>query len=238
MGFRGGGGTLRKAGTLTGNGRSLKQVKPLAIDLYCGLGGWAEGLLAAGWRVVGIDLGDFSSSYPGEFIQADLKLWNEWKRYRPALVVCSAPCQEFSQHDQPWTRSKNPRPPDLALVDRGFALAALWECPIIQENVRGAQRWLGRSKMNCGPFHLWGDVPAVVPVYKGPKKEQFSGEEPAKRAKIPFELAVWIGRAFYPHGRTHVTHGDASATVGGMPAELGDPVSSAARLRVDKGKSA
>lgn len=40
------------------------------------------------------------------------------------------------------------------------------------------------------------------------------------------------------HGRTHVTHGDASATVGGVAAELGDPVSSATRLRVDKGKIA
>ena len=28
-------------------------VRPLAIDLYCGLGGWTEGLLAEGYRVVG-----------------------------------------------------------------------------------------------------------------------------------------------------------------------------------------
>ena len=27
---------------------------PLAIDLFCGLGGWAGGLLAEGWDVVGI----------------------------------------------------------------------------------------------------------------------------------------------------------------------------------------
>lgn len=30
--------------------------KPLAVDMYCGLGGWTKGLLAAGYRVVGFDI--------------------------------------------------------------------------------------------------------------------------------------------------------------------------------------
>lgn len=29
---------------------------PLAIDLFCGLGGWTEALLAEGWSVVGFDI--------------------------------------------------------------------------------------------------------------------------------------------------------------------------------------
>ena len=29
---------------------------PLAIDLFCGLGGWTEGLLAEGYWVVGFDI--------------------------------------------------------------------------------------------------------------------------------------------------------------------------------------
>lgn len=30
--------------------------QPLCIDLYCGLGGWADGFLAEGYRVIGFDI--------------------------------------------------------------------------------------------------------------------------------------------------------------------------------------
>jgi site-specific DNA-cytosine methylase len=31
-------------------------VKPLCIDLFCGLGGWSEGFLAEGYHCVGFDI--------------------------------------------------------------------------------------------------------------------------------------------------------------------------------------
>lgn len=39
--------------------------------------------------------------------------------------------------------------------------------PLIVENVRGAQPWVGRSAWNYGSFHLWGDVPALMPINMG-----------------------------------------------------------------------
>lgn len=127
--------------------------------------------------MAGVDLADFSAVYPGHFIKADLLTWEGWREMRPALVVASPPCEEFSRHSMPWTRAKNPPPPDMRLIARCRAIAAALAVPIVLENVRGAQGWLGRSKVNCGPFHLWDDAPAIVPVFKGRKKESYGSKE-------------------------------------------------------------
>lgn len=96
----------------------------------------------------------------------------------------------------PWTRKRNPPVPSLALWNRAEYIARELKVPIVQENVRGAQEFLGRSKFNCGPFHLWGDVPPLVPVFTGKKKESYGGGQRADRAVIPFELSAYFARIF------------------------------------------
>lgn len=49
---------------------------PLAIDLFCGLGGWTEGLLTEGYYVVGFDIerhnyGD-GRRYPAQLVLQDV----------------------------------------------------------------------------------------------------------------------------------------------------------------------
>jgi hypothetical protein len=173
-------------------------MKPLVVDLCCGLGGWSKGFLSQGWDAVGVDLADFSLFYPGRFIQTDLLSWEGWRDLKPVLVVASPPCEEFSRHSMPWTRARKPPQPSLALIERCRFIASQLCVPIILENVRSAQLWLGKSRMNCGPFHLWGDVPALVPVFAGKKKESFGSKQRAQWAQIPLHLAEWFARCFFP----------------------------------------
>ena len=49
-------------------------------------------------------------------------------------------------------------------VQREACEAAGRHIPMVVENVRGAQPWVGRSRWNFGSFHLWGDVPALMPM--------------------------------------------------------------------------
>ncbi len=84
-------------------------MKPLAIDLCCGLGGWTEGLIAEGYRVIGYDIEAHEYSedrYPGELRLEDVLTLNGAPFKDAALIVASPPCQEFSYMAMPWSRAK------------------------------------------------------------------------------------------------------------------------------------
>src|SRR4029077_17509804 len=70
----------------------------------------------------------------------------------------------------PWKRAKALPPPDNTLFEACFRIqreaieVAGHHIPLIVENVRGAQPWVGRARWNFGSFYLWGDVPALMPM--------------------------------------------------------------------------
>ena len=51
-------------------------------------------------------------------------------------------------------------------IQREASAAAGHHIPLVVENVRGAIPWVGRSRWNYGSYHLWGDVPALMPMTK------------------------------------------------------------------------
>lgn len=166
--------------------------KPLAIDLFCGLGGWTEGLLAEGYDVVGFDIEQHvygEDRYPGMLCIQDVLTLHGSQFKNAALIVASPPCQEFSYMAMPWTRAKQIRRALLgqgdfpegykgsrttvqltALFDACFRLqreacaAAGRHIPLVVENVRGAEPWVGKAQWHYGSFYLWGDVPALMPL--------------------------------------------------------------------------
>lgn len=173
-------------------------MKPIAYDLCCGDGGWAEGLIAAGWHVIGYDI-EPRLNYPGEFRQASVLDLNGVNMRDGNLIVASPPCQEFSRHGMPWTRKRNPPPPDLSLVEACRRIAKEAGLPMVMENVRFAQQFIGRAKKHVGAFYLWGDVPMCEPSNRGVrKKESYGSSDRLARAKVPLAIGKWIGESFFP----------------------------------------
>jgi hypothetical protein len=206
-------------------------MKPLAIDLFCGLGGWTEGLLEEGYFVIGYDIERHEygeHKYPGALVLKDVLTIHGSDFKGASLIVASPPCQAYSYRAMPWKRAKALPPPDNSLFDACFRIqreaceAAGRHIPMVVENVRGAQKWVGRAKWHYGSFYLWGDVPALMvppgkdsvkvagmdwsgsdkPGYKAEALNWRPGvtkqESAAVTAKIPLRLSRHIARTYYP----------------------------------------
>jgi hypothetical protein len=187
-------------------------VKPLCIDLYCGLGGWAEGFLSEGYRVIGFDLErhDYGTGgYPGELVLRDVLTLRGSEFVDAAVIVASPPCQRYSYMAMPWRKAKalaawyresleriaelNELFDACFRIQREACAAAGREIPLIVENVRGAQRWVGYAKWHFGSYFLWGDVPALMPIARSVDRK-FNPDGTARPPASWFNIADSVNR--------------------------------------------
>ena len=233
-------------------------MKPLAIDLYAGLGGWAEGFLANNYTVIGFDIErhDYGTGgYPGHLVLQDVREIHGRRFNNATVIVASPPCTEYAYMAMPWSRGKQVQSALLGIDDfpdnyhgsrtikqlnilfnecfriRREASEAAGRCiPLVIENVRGAEKWVGRAKRHYGPQYLWGDIPLRVPAAPvNYRKGEGSGRSwfyqnsgngrsasshskerkmwTAKVSKIPFALANWIAGSYYPKNSVMIETG-------------------------------
>ena len=160
-------------------------LRPLAIDLFCGLGGWAEGLLAEGYRVIGFDIERHEYGehrYPAQLVIQDVLTLHGSQFRDAALIVASPPCQAYSYRAMPWSRAKALPPPDNTPV-RGVL-------PHSTRGVEAATRRIPADRRKCarGASHgsgalagigvrifYWGDTPALFPDYRPGAARKGSG---------------------------------------------------------------
>jgi hypothetical protein len=180
-------------------------MKPLAIDLFCGLGGWTEGLLAEGYDVVGFDIERHQYGehrYPGRLVIQDVTTLHGSQFKNAALIVASPPCQEYSYMAMPWKVAKAKAAAIRAdktgarlerlnrlfnaclRIQREACEAAGHHIPLVIENVKGAQPWVGRARWRFGSFYLWGDVPALMPIaFKARKASGMNWSDQTRRGQ-------------------------------------------------------
>ncbi len=167
--------------------------RPLCVDLFCGRFGWSRPWLELGGYVVGFDISheDYHGPVPAgaDLVLQDVRTIHGAQFKDASLILASSPCPEYSYMAMPWSRAKQIARalrgldvfPDGYKGSRSIAelndlfeqprriqreaseAAGRW-IPMIQENVKGAQPWVGRAAYNFGSFYLWGDVPAVMPM--------------------------------------------------------------------------
>jgi Holliday junction resolvase RusA-like endonuclease len=186
----------------------------LAIDLFCGLGGWTEGLLAEGYTVVGFDnerhcYGE--AQYPAQLVIQDVLTLHGRQFKSAALIVASPPCQAYSYRAMPWKRAKALPPPSNELFDACFR---------IQREACEATR---RTCRACGGEAVTrGLCRCEVCDGKGWRKDVSRIAKSAHRGK-PFAGAVRIVAAFYlprpkalKGDKPHVTRPDGDKLLRGI----------------------
>lgn len=181
-----------------------------ALDLYCGLGGWSDGLTMEGFEVLGVEiLPRIATLYKHPCIITDVRTLNGTRFKGFDLIVGSPPCRDFVKGSDSWWKVKKDPARGKQLIDAFLRIVSLakpryW----LMENVIGAIKYVeleprGTFKLSRTMYRpFWGAFPSfLIPVdytkktmkeiSDGPRRELRSHE----KARIPLPIARSLGRA-------------------------------------------
>lgn len=186
-----------------------------ALDLFCGLGGWSDGLALEGFDVLGVEIEPkIAKLYKHKVIVADVRTLDgaNFKGYD--LIVGSPPCRDFSTMTQANKGYPNRKPPNpeeglklihsfLNFVER--AKPTFWA----MENVQRMELFYKEKPLwrfyisKRGKRSLWGDVPLafLMPDYRSKRDMEFGflklnyRMRSASRARIPLPIAQALAKA-------------------------------------------
>lgn len=192
-----------------------------ALDLFCGLGGWSDGLAQEGFEVLGVEINqEIADLYKHPVICEDVRNLNpeDYKGYD--LIVGSPPCRDFSKigrvFGHRWKDLPDPEGKGMELVNSFLSIVktaqpTYWlmeNIPQLEDYLKVKPRvtaMIGESMRRS----FWGNYPSfVIPrdynkksFYKPSLFMQPNWEAyPRKnlqwlRAKIPIPVARALGHA-------------------------------------------
>jgi hypothetical protein len=192
--------------------------RPLALDLYTGRGGFARAFVAAGYRVVGVDILPRPADYPegAEYVQADMRTFDATPYKGARLVVASPPCTGYSIASRHVRAGLRPAPLDFELLAHalraiGQAGPAFWAVENVGNAVPHFRPILGEPAFANAPWFLWGNFPPFVVgrekmlkgfTHRGNGGHKVYGNASKKKraamaAEIPHALAGPLAEACY-----------------------------------------
>lgn len=203
---------------LTINVPDGSKMKPLCIELFAGKFGWSAGWIEMGGRAIGFDIEHLPHHGPvpkgAELVLQDVLTLHGSQFKNASLILASPPCQAYSWMAMPWSLAKakakayrdNPETIEQlnALFNACFRIqreaseAAGRYIPMVVENVKGAQPWVGRAKAHYGSFYLWADVEMTI----NGKNLSIGGNI----LPIPARATKTVGHANRRDGHSHTRH--------------------------------